>query len=215
MEEYVKKKLEEEVIACVDKALQTGYERGYNDGKKFNEENFDYQSGLEKGKEEAWEVAKKIVLSKNNGGLSYEEFTTCFGCVSVNKVLTTYSPSEVIDKIKECEEKQENERCCRCIHGCETGRLKHNDYCAKCVDGNNFEEKQDEIKVGDEITGHGNDARGIVIGFDGERRAKILWANGNINYWTFAGVKQEKTGRTFPQIAEVLEQLKGGNNGET
>lgn len=75
----------------LDKAEKEAYDRGLND---------------------CWEMAKKIVLSAGEGGLSMEELQEMFGdrgrwCFST--VLREYSPQQALAKIRAWEEKKAEE----------------------------------------------------------------------------------------------------------
>ena len=66
--------------------------------------------------------------------------------------------------------------------------------------------KDDEIKVGDEVS-DGFDATGVVTMITPIKIAYVLWTDGSTGKRYLEDLK--RTGRTFPQIAEILEQLKG------
>ena len=61
-----------------------------------------YQKGLD----DAWEVARKIVLSPDEGGTSLPDLLAIFGNGSMQRVFRNYSASEAIEKLKAYEEKQ-------------------------------------------------------------------------------------------------------------
>lgn len=63
----------------------------------------------QRGLDEAWETARKLVFSKDNGGLDVHDLSKIFGSKSVNYVLKKYSASEAIEKIKAYEKKQKAE----------------------------------------------------------------------------------------------------------
>ena len=69
-----------------------------------------------------------------------------------------------------------------------------------------WEEKQEEIKVGDEVTSDAFDNKGIVthISADGQYIALVCSGSSMMNVGRMG---LHKTGRTFPQIAEVLKQM--------
>lgn len=76
-----------------------------------------------------------------------------------------------------------------------------------------YEDKQDaEIKVGDEIRLH--DAIEVVTSVM-STGLQTIDASGNTSTWyynTYPLETWEKTGRTFPQIAEVLAEMRGAEN---
>ena len=59
-----------------------------------------YQRGLN----DAWEAARKISMSKINGGLSWEVMNDIFGTASPSKIYKTFTASEVIEKIRQYEQ---------------------------------------------------------------------------------------------------------------
>ena len=91
-----------------------------------------YQRGLD----DAWEAARKIVLSPDEGGTSLPDLFAMFGNGSMQRVFRNYSASEAIAKLKDYEEKActegimcahewcvSDQQCCQpisrdCIHGC-------------------------------------------------------------------------------------------------
>lgn len=59
-----------------------------------------------KGLNDAWELAKKIVKSPNKGGYKANELAEIFG-ISDKPVLDAYTPQEALAKVKEYEERNE------------------------------------------------------------------------------------------------------------
>ena len=59
-----------------------------------------------KGLEDAWELAKKIVESPSNGGYTTNELVKIFGIVD-GPVFDAYTPQEALAKVKEYEERNE------------------------------------------------------------------------------------------------------------
>ena len=80
------------------------YQRGINDGSLDVKQRVEgaYQRGLD----DAWEMARKIVLSVNEGGLSVQNLSKLFGTYASRYALKKYSASEAIEKLKAYEEKQ-------------------------------------------------------------------------------------------------------------
>lgn len=72
-----------------------------------------------------------------------------------------------------------------------------------------WKEKQDEIKVGDEVYSDAFDDKGIITHITTDKVSCVcIICNG----WTMMRVGTNglhKTGRTFPQIAEVLREMRG------
>lgn len=178
----------EGLIGNVKESIRNAYDKGYKQG--FNEGFNDGKAqGRNEGLFEAWECAKMIV--GNTGALSCAELTQIFGLCDLSIILNKNSASEAIAKIKEYEEK------------------------AKQAD--------DEIKVGDEILIHNiQDAetyKAVVMDIDMDKGLWIFDENAcntviepNRYIGEEADIEVRKTGRTFPQIAEVLGQLKEAQN---
>jgi uncharacterized protein YuzE len=159
--------------AGIELAYNSGYERGKEDTEKKHNSDLDYKDGLEDGRMEAWECAKKIYK------MTAEEVITVFGGCS-NWV--DYSVDEAIAKIKEYEDKQ----------------------------------KQDAIQIGDEVVGDFG-ATGVVVGIEtyrGEALLSLLMGSHKTPQIVKASRYKTKTGRHFPQIVEVLEQMKGEADGK-
>ena len=65
-----------------------------------------YQRGVEDGRNETWEAAKKVSLYVDESGLSVEELDEIFGCATLQQVFRRYSAQQTIEKLKAYEEKQ-------------------------------------------------------------------------------------------------------------
>ena len=65
-----------------------------------------YHRGVEDGRTETWEAARKIALNPNENGLSVEELDRIFGCATLQQVFRRYSAQQTIEKLKAYEEKQ-------------------------------------------------------------------------------------------------------------
>ena len=68
-----------------------------------------YQKGAEDGRNETWEVARKIALYRDEGGTSILDLTKIFDCCTIQQVFRRYTVSEAIAKLKAYEEKQKAE----------------------------------------------------------------------------------------------------------
>lgn len=72
------------------------------------------------------------------------------------------------------------------------------------------------INLGDEVVGDFG-AKGVVVGidtYDGEVLLSLLMRNHKVPQTVKASWYKTKTGRHFPQITEVLEQMKGEADGK-
>ena len=134
--------------------------------------------------DEAWECAKRIALTKTDKDCPYftvTELEKIFGCSTLQSVFYTYSASEAIEKVKAYEEQQ----------------------------------KADEIKVGDEVcfvfAGGETIEPFIVFSIKDDNGKKyyegIQTSDGR---WVSGGLKYYKTGRHFPQVAELFKAMKEG-----
>lgn len=91
----------------VDEAYQHGYDKGYADKTNNDKVCKDLAKDIhQRGQNEAWEAARKVVLSPDEGGTSLPTLFAIFGSGSMQHVFRNFSASEVIEKLKACEEKQ-------------------------------------------------------------------------------------------------------------
>jgi hypothetical protein len=92
------------VRESVKAAYLRGYKNGLNDGN-INDGTFaaKVKEAYNNGLNDAWECAKKIVTDT---GLKYTELEEIFGCTSMNSLLTRFSASEAVARIKEYEGRQ-------------------------------------------------------------------------------------------------------------
>lgn len=95
-------RIEQQIHDFAEQMYTAGYEDGW---RKRNDDDQDYKDGLADGMIEAWECAKKLMLSTEDGGIDPQKVEEIFG-YSYYYVLQNDSASEAIAKIKEYEEKQ-------------------------------------------------------------------------------------------------------------
>ena len=163
------------LIGNVKESIRNAYDKGYKQG--VNDGSLDVKmrvdGAYEKGLNDAWECARKIVLPTIYGGIPKKELKNMFTCGENElKIFNDFSISKVINKINEYEEKQKAD---------------------------------DEIKVGDEVYLVYPEYKRVIFRLRGVTALSMdekgeTWAD-DIN-------TLHKTGRHFPQIAEVLKQLK-------
>lgn len=74
---------------------------------------------------------------------------------------------------------------------------------------------EEEIRIGDEVLSDIgiSSSKGLVLAIC-NNGVKILWQDLRCTTWTYEGAKSIKTGRNFPQIAEVLKQMKEPQDSE-
>lgn len=158
----------------LEQVRKEAYEQGYKEC--LSEHDFDspcvscdeYKRGLA----DAWEAARKI--ASDNAGRNY----SIFGQHFTVEILNTHSASECIEKIKQYEQRQE-----------------------------------EQIQVGDEVvgtyTGEEETEPFVII-----RKIPEIYPNYYFGIYSKSGefcqggLKLKKTGRHFPEIAEVLEKMK-------
>ena len=64
----------------------------------------------EQGLEDAWELAKKIAMEKQNGGFDSYEIVDIFGLNDMDAIFMSYTPQEALAKLKAYEKEQEEKR---------------------------------------------------------------------------------------------------------
>lgn len=212
MKEYEQKicnimdNLKAEMRYQCDKVNEQAYKRGYAEGYEIGKQD-GYEDGQEslvnayaigkgedtledvkkaeynRGLNDAWEVARKIIKDVIDGGYSSDVLREIFGVSTVQTIFKLNTAVEVIAKIKAYEDKQDA-----------------------------------KIKVGDEVIIHDRDddteiVKALVVSVDGEYYGIVT--NDRIVTLTWTHKKfVKKTGRTFPQIAEVITEMRGAENDE-
>jgi hypothetical protein len=89
---------------ALNNELEETYQKGFEAGSH-EATTLEYQQGLN----DAWECAKRIVLTKTDENSPYftiDELIEIFGYCTSQNVLCTYSASEAIEKVKAYEEQQ-------------------------------------------------------------------------------------------------------------
>ena len=196
--------------------LRTAYDKGYNQGVK----DFDLilatskkeEEGYNRGVNDLWESVCKFMDADI---VSDKEI---WGCTSWEK-FAQLSPSEVIARLKEYDEKQNCiERCCKNCKHSENGMVGNSKRCEVCyydevLKANKLFEPMEtdnsKIEVGDEIVYSDplkGEEKGIAMGIcNNWVEVKFLKS------WNCVGVHKDsvkKTGRHFEQLDEILETMK-------
>lgn len=104
------KRIEKMNINNIQKQIDEAYQNGYKTCMQEND--FDspcvnceaYQRGVEDGRNETWEAARKVSLQVDEGGLSVEKLDEIFGCCTLQQVFRRYSAQQTIEKLKAYEE---------------------------------------------------------------------------------------------------------------
>lgn len=203
--------MKEELEKQVHEFAKLIYEQGFEDGKSEAMKSVD--NGYKHGAHDAWECARKIL----DAVVPYDYWDIGSGH-HISYAIKRYSASEAMQKIKEYEQQKQNEKLCdRCKNSklCELNYPKYVNACSDfCPKTDATDMNDGSIKVGDEVRIKGSDpvrddcdygicTRSLpkintiyVMRRDGSSGEE------NKNEWY-------RTGRYFPQILEVLEQLRG------
>lgn len=136
-------------------------------------EKYDLESEYQRGLNDAWEAARKIVGSIPLGGLNTHELMDLFGTSLVTEIVYMVTADQAIEKLRTYEAEKKAE---------------------------------EEIKVGDEVE---TDYTGNVIIAE---KPKDGWyvtiAKNFARYSIHESHIIRKTGRHFPQVAELLDAMK-------
>ncbi len=208
----------DEEFTMLDDVVSSIYNRGIKDGMEDSEKR--YKQGLN----DAWECARKIMLGIVKGGIHAADLYEIFGTHSAEEILETVSVDKAMQKIKEYEERQKDDEksCGTCKH---VMLIDCGAYpCNECPRDTlpKWEPKQTDatdindgiIKVGDEVRIKGSDP--VKDDCDYGICTRSLPNVNTLYVMRRDGSSSEenkdewyRTGRNFPQIAEVLEQLRG------
>ena len=94
-----------------DKAEESdrAYAHGYTDAESEYREKLDKirEESYKKGLSDAWEAAKKIVCYEIDGGYPIPQMLDLFNRDDLPKILSDYTSSEAIEKIRQYEQEQE------------------------------------------------------------------------------------------------------------
>ena len=185
-------KATETILAEVYKC---GYEegrcKGYNN-RKIEEEFEDKSKDYEKGLNDAWELARKIVLpivgTKQPGysevGYKMDEMKEIWNRTGYARILEDFTAKQAFEKLREYEKKQEKAT-------------------------------NDEISVGDEFKSLSG-GNCIITRVDNDG-VYAMWSDGSVGIRAINYLNDnfKKTGRKFPQIAELLKYLSGESTSNT
>jgi len=85
----------------LERVRKEAYQKGYADAK------CGYENGFENGMVLAWDVAKKIVCYEIDGGYPIPQMLDLFNRDDLPKILSDYTASEAIEKIRQYEQEKE------------------------------------------------------------------------------------------------------------
>ncbi len=190
----------------LDEVISSIYNRGIKDGSA--DVKMRVEGAYERGLEDAWECANKI------SAMTASEFEEVFGYSYYSRCMGKMSPSEAMQKIKEYE--QQKQKCESCfIEKLTKEKWASAKDCKECKRFTDATDMNDgNIKVGDEVRIKGSDP--VKDDCDYGICTRSLPNINTIYVMRRDGSSGEenkdewyRTGRQFPQIAEVLEQLRG------
>lgn len=172
----------------IEQAYNRGFEEGYKKGRKDGFEDWkdditiDAKSYIERGRDEAWEAARKLV------GTGYKECNEifCNGTSTIetnDDIFARYTASEAIEKLNKFME-----------------ALKKQDE---------IKVGDEVILTEDSPNGENTNRRAVILINDGDKKFPyyVMLGNGDTE-WMEKDEIDHKTGRNFPEIVEVLKKLK-------
>lgn len=191
--DYISNEYKNKTEQIMKEIYKLGYSDGISDGNINNGTFYAMvKEAYNNGLNDAWEAKRKIVYPVEYGGLTRDELTNIFRLAPTYDILQRYSAAEAIEKIKEHESHVPNK---------DVG----------------------EIKVGDEIVC--GDAHVVITYLDkNHKNSEYYKWNGMLlntcdagkvggTYSGMTGFKNwAKTSKHYPQIIEVLRQMKGDSN---
>lgn len=219
-----------------------GYEEGRCKGYRNRciEEEFQNTNKYECGLNDAWEAAKKIVCTE---GYKWTELENMFNSRTLSKIFNTYTASEAIEKIKEYEEKQKESvfkvgdrvRTLTAKDSLgteifpvgtigEVAGINGNSIAVKAdvatgcyghYHADTLELANDVILVGDEVWLLDKDYHGVVTAVwedCGVVKTERLTQSGKLACDDAKDL--HRTGRRFPEIANVLKKMQENNEND-
>lgn len=117
----MKDKAINDAMVSIENRVRHIYNQGYADGREDNAKPEVYQRGLE----DAWEAARKIV--KIWGEASDGECLDIFGYMCIEDIMNKFSASEAIEKLKEYGKNDKS--CATCAH------ILDDDFCEIFIKG--------------------------------------------------------------------------------
>lgn len=175
---------------------KTIFNKGYDQGVEDTE--YEKEKAYEQGLNDAWNVFTKVVLSKKQGGLNIDEIVSIFH-TAIYEDIAKFSPREAVKKIKAWEEEQTKDICKECPYN----DGKPHAECVLCD-----KQTEDEIKVGDEVYILDKNHPAVITNVDPIIKRAVFFAQSG--RWGAEDISRlHKTGRHFPEISEVLKQMRG------
>ena len=171
--------LKTQALTCVEAAYDKGYKAAKQDivaaGNK---------SEYERGLNDAEKAVRRLTVSIAAGGLTPGEKQMIFGLSQDYVILTNFSMSEIIEKIREYDDEK-----------AERNASPDND-----------------LHIGDEVYAHDKNVKKIVLGITDFGNFAVLSQNGN--FGVFSKGELHKTGKTYPVAELIMELDKFGKGKE-
>ncbi len=167
-----------------EELIEQAYRRGFKAGQEEMQDKCEEkQKWIEQGRNEAWKTAVSIAKASNEMLHSMGFIVNHANNAAINSCFTIqrYTASEAIEKIHAWEEKKAED---------------------------------DEIKVADEVIFNRDEPFNVIVTCirknDGEVHSYVVMGDNGM-LWDYVKPSEiTKTGRHFPEIAEVLERMKNG-----
>lgn len=165
------------------KDTMTEYDRGYNKGynNRKIEEEFEKSNDYEQGLNDAWELTRKLIISDYDGAYSAKDMRDIWKHGGFLSILKDFTAQQALEKLKKYEE-QKKEKI-----------------------------EKAEIHVGDEIYSELTNCKAVVQRIDTWNRYQCFDNKGS-QFVIDEQIFNEcwvKTGKNYPQIIEILKQMKG------
>jgi len=164
--------------------IRKAYNKGYKDGKADTP-----FTDTEEAEDKAYNkgLADMLEAFKSMRMMTADDLQEVFGLRFIGDIFVNLSPSKIISK-----------------------------YHAFMAQIKELEDA--EIKVGDEVILNANasyeNEKAIVLAYDGNAYPYNVLMNNGDTEWIKEDAIECKTGRYFPQIAEVLKEMRGAENDE-
>ena len=171
--------LRTQVLDCIENAYIKGYEAARQDVVAIGN-----KSEYERGLNDAEKARVRLISAVSDGGLSKDEIIDIFDATDYEAVFENFTICEIIERIKEYDERKRQE-------------------VKKVCD--------DEIHVGDEVYSLDSKYKYIVLGFLDNGKIFVLSGRGLTGL--FDPEQVHKTGRNYP-IKEILRKLNESNESE-
>ena len=167
--------LNKQTKELIDQVYRQGYKAGQENALTVDSNRF-----IEQGRNEALEAIKKIYLPVDMGGLPGDEIKKIFDELSWYNIVTKFSASEIVEKLRAYEEQKKQK---------EDIEIHIGDEVVWTVD---------------------NCDSGIVTKIESSENAMWIIKPDGLQICASKCKLWKKTGRTFPEIAEFLKKMQEG-----